>query len=164
MAELDGSTKVTLTMTQLLWSVGGFLTLVVTIVGTMIGLTTSSVKEELAGVRQSMQGFSLSDKEGSRRLADAEIKLTGEMGLLRVAIVGLDGRIAPLVAKLESYDKSIVVLTSQMEDVRKQLAMRQAAFNDPKAIQVFSASLKNLGFDDKNIVIVPFEGSATRVQ
>jgi hypothetical protein len=160
MAEVDGSTKVTVTMTQLLCSVGGFLTLLVTVVGAMISVTTSSIKEELVNVRQSIQTTLASDKEGSRRLADAEIKLTGEIGLLRVAIVSLDGRIAPLTSRLDSYDKSIYNLMGQMDDVRKQLAARQAALNDPKAIQTFSASLKSLGFDDKNIVIVPFEGGS----
>lgn len=157
MTDIGSDTKVTLTMTQLL--VG-----IVAILGGAWGIlqaTTSGVRDDVSVIRQSVQALQLADKDGTRRVGDTEIKLSNEIGLLRTSIASLDSKIPPVMSKMDSFDRSIYDLTAQITEMRRQLASRQAAFSDPKAIQTFSTSLKNLGFDDQKIVIVPFDASGT---
>jgi hypothetical protein len=157
MPNIDSDTKVTLTVTQL------FLGICVLLGGAwgILQLTTSGVRDDVSVIRQSVQALQLADKDGSRRVGETELKLVNEIGLLRTSIASLDGKISPLVSRLDFFDKSIYTLTGQLDDIKKQLATRQAAFNDPRSIQTFSASLKNLGFDDQKIVIVPWEGNSS---
>jgi ABC-type Na+ efflux pump permease subunit len=160
MPEIDSSTKVTLTMTQLVIAIifllgGGW---------GIFTLTTSGVREDVSVIRQSVQSLQLADKDGTRRMGDTEIKLTGEIGLLRTAIVQLDGKLNPFVAKLDSFDRTLVEIGAQLADMRKQLVSRQAVWSDPKNVDAFSSSLQKAGFQRDQIVIVPFDGLSNPIK
>jgi hypothetical protein len=160
MPDIDSSTKVTLTMTQLVIAMifllgGGW---------GIFTLTTSGVREDVSVIRQSVQSLQLADKDGTRRMGDTEIKLTGEIGLLRTAIVQLDGKLNPFVAKLDSFDRTLVEIGAQLADMRKQLVSRQAVWSDPKNVDAFSSSLQKAGFQRDQIVIVPFDGLSNPIK
>ena len=154
MADIDSNTKVTLTMTQLL------LALVVLLGGGwgIFTLTTSGVRDDVSVIRQSVQALQTADKDGIRRTGETEIKLATGIGLLRTTLVQLDGKLSPLVAKLDSFDRSLVEIGGQLADMRKQLISRQAVWSDPKNVDAFSSSLQKAGFQKDQIVIVPFDG------
>jgi hypothetical protein len=105
-----------------------------------------------------VQALQTADKDGTRRMGDTEVKLTVEIGLLRTTLVQLDGKLSPLVAKLDSFDRSLVEIGGQLADMRKQLISRQAVWSDPKSVDAFSSSLQRAGFQKDQIVIVPFDG------
>src|SRR5689334_16450052 len=107
--------------------------------------TTSGLREDVSAIRQSVQAV---DKEGVRRAGEADVKLASEIGLLRTSIASLDGRIGVFTTKLDVVDKSNTELANQMQDLRKQLASRQATWSDPKSLQSFVTSLKNSGLDE----------------
>ena len=160
MPDIDSSTKVTLTMTQLVIAI-------IVLLGGGWGiftLTTSGVREDVSVIRQSVQSLQLADKDGTRRMGDTEIKLTGEIGLLRTAIVQLDGKLNPFVAKLDSFDRTLVEIGAQLADMRKQLVSRQAVWSDPKNVDAFSSSLQKAGFQRDQIVIVPFDGLSNPIK
>jgi hypothetical protein len=154
MPDIDSSTKVTLTMMQLIIAIvfllgGGW---------GIFTLTTSGVRDDVSVIRQSVQALQLADKDGTRRMGDTEIKLTSEIGLLRTALVQFDGKLNPLTAKLDSFDRTLVEIGAQLADMRKQLVSRQAVWSDPKNVDAFSSSLQKAGFQKDQIVIVPFDG------
>ena len=117
----------------------------------ILQMTTSSVREDVGIIRAAVQTLQTADKDGSRRVSDTELRPSNELGLLRTSIVSLDGKITAFDAKLDGLNKSILVLTSQIGDMQKQIASRQAAWSDPKAAEAFKASLKNLGLDNQKI-------------
>ena len=112
-------------------------------------------------IRQAVQALQMADKDGTRRVGDTEIKLTNEIGLLRTAIVQLDGRLSPFIARLDSFDKTLSEIGGQLADMRRQLVSRQAVWSDPKNVDAFSSSLQKAGFQKDQIVIVPFDGLGT---
>jgi septal ring factor EnvC (AmiA/AmiB activator) len=154
---IDGDTRITLTMTQLILAI-------LALLGGAWGLlqwTTSGVREDVSAIRQSVQA---SDKEGVRRAGEADVKLANEIGLLRTSIASLDGKIGTFATKLDVVDKSSTELATQMQDLRKQLAYRQAIWTDPKSLQAFATALKNSGIDEQRIVIVPFDGTVVPIK
>jgi septal ring factor EnvC (AmiA/AmiB activator) len=157
MPEISSETKVTMTMTQLVLAVfcllgGGW---------GIFQLTTSGVRDDVSVIRQAVQALQLADKDGTRRVGDTELKLTSEIGLLRTAIVQLDGKLSPFVARLDTFDKTLSEIGGQLADMRKQLVSRQAVWSDPKNVDAFSYSLQKAGFQKDQIVIVPFDGLGT---
>ena len=160
MTDVDSSTRVTLTMAQLIVAIifllgGGW---------GIFTLTTSGVRDDVSVIRQSVQALQLVDKDGTRRIGDTEIKLTSEIGLLRTAIVQLDGKLSPFIVRLDSFDRTLVEIGGQLADMRKQLVSRQAVWSDPKNVDAFSSSLQKAGFQKDQIVIVPFDGLSNPIK
>lgn len=151
--KIDGNTTVSMTMTQLAIVLGS-------IVGGMylvLNLTTSSMKEDVSVMRQTVLQLQTADKESAVKLRDTELKLAESLSQLKVSIERLDGRVASFDNKLDGFNKSMEGLSARLNETQKLLAIRQTSLSDPKALDSFAAALrKTTNLDDTKIVVVPF--------
>jgi hypothetical protein len=156
-ASIGGDTVIQLTMKQLIWGIGVVLVGGAGLAWLVFGQITSGVREDVGAIRQSIQALQTGEKDGIRRVGETDTKLSTAIAELRVAIQGLDGRIAAFDGKLDMLNKSMSTVLVDLTNMQKQLAARQAALNDPKNFDAFATKLSNLKFSDKNVVVVPYE-------
>lgn len=147
---IDGNTPVTLTMKQLLVTVGAGVGLLCAGLWAVLTVTTGGLRDDVSVIRQAAQTLQVSDKETALRLRESENKLADQIAGLRTDLVAFSGR-------FDATNANVVALTRRMDDFQKQLASRQAALNDPSALSAFADKIKGFtASKDASVVIVPF--------
>jgi hypothetical protein len=146
---IDASTPVTMTVKQLGAGVIATVLLIIGGLWAVLSFTIGGLRDDVVNTRQSIQVLQVADKDGAIHVRDTEIKLIEQISGLRTDIAGFSG-------KLDSTNNAIAGLNRRMDDVQKQVAARQAAFNDPKSALSFVQTLKNAGLDDNKVVVVPY--------
>jgi hypothetical protein len=127
--------------------------------GGVWGLNTyviGGVRDDVGAIRQSVQGLQGADKDGLLRLRDAETRLGDQISGLRTDLASFRGEISGFRSEMSAYGK----LVGTLSDLQKQIEVRQASFDDPKAAASFVAALKGVGIDEGKIVIIPWGGAA----
>ena len=145
---VNAETPVTFTMKQLIIFLG-------TISGVVIavgGILYSTLHDDVKGIRNSIDGLQLTDKEMLNRARDAEVKLTEQIGGLRTDLATFSGKFDSAVTRFEG---SVNNLTNRMDKFQMDLIVIQSAWTDPKRISEFAEALKKQGVTDQPIVIVP---------
>lgn len=120
---ISSATPVSLTVTQL----GIVLAVLMGGGWAIMQMTTVGLRDDVATIRQSLQSLQNSDKEGSRRLSDTDLKLSLEIGGLKSAIGTLDNRLVAFGGKLDGYDRNVALLAGQMSEFQREFFRRNSS-------------------------------------
>lgn len=156
MAHLNSESTVTLTMPQLL-------TVLAAIVGggwLLFSWTTSSLREDVGVIRQSIVALQGSDKEGAVRIREVDLKLVEQISGLRITIASLDSRFANFDSKIDGLNKNIDALAGRLGEMQKQAELQRASLSDPEKLKILAEMLKKFGAPNDRIVILPLEALA----
>jgi hypothetical protein len=155
---VSAETTVTITMKALVISLLTIAGIVVAAGGILAGsfaYNLGHIRDDVKGVRDSVDGLRTADKDSLSRSRDVEIKLTEQIGGLRTDLATFSGKFDNLGSKLDSMVTSVNGLSTRMDKYQADLSSIQATWSDPKRIAEFAEALKKQGLGDQPIVIVP---------
>ena len=150
---IGGSTPVQLTVGQLFATVVALLAAGIGAFWAIADFSNASLREDVSAIRATLGTLQGSDKDNALNVKQSEVDFTRQLGALNVSLVQFGGKVDLLSAKFDAVDKSMQLLSGQIDTVRRQLAAPRGTPFDPEAL---AAALKKAGYEGKVVVLVPY--------